>query len=100
MLPMPGANVFTTAPVAAIVASASGLATRFVTGTLTRFVSNTGTTLVSVISTKFVANDTRSAYADTAPLAAFVTNTTFVLSTTCGTVLVTTIVLVNTCTVT
>jgi hypothetical protein len=40
---MPGKNVFTTDPVAAIVASTSGLSTRLVTGTCTTFVMNTGT---------------------------------------------------------
>src|ERR1035438_4105319 len=37
MLPMPGMNVLTTEPVASIAASASGLATRFVTSTCTMF---------------------------------------------------------------
>ena len=59
MLPMPGRNVFTTDPVASIVASASGFATRFVTGTCTMFVSNTGTMLVTTPVTRFVATGSR-----------------------------------------
>ncbi|OQC23710.1 MAG: hypothetical protein BWX68_02660 [Verrucomicrobia bacterium ADurb.Bin063] len=58
---MPGAKVFTTDPAALIAASASGLATRLVTGTWTRFVMYTGTTLVTMAVTMFVATGSRTA---------------------------------------
>src|SRR5512133_1624873 len=98
MDPTPGAKVFTTEPAASIVAVASGLATRLVTGTWTKFVMKTGTTLVTTAVTRFVATGSRVATACTAPLISFVTNTRFVRSVTTGTLFVTTTVLVNTCT--
>src|SRR4029077_6243512 len=79
--------------------STSGLATRFVTGTCTTLVMKTGTRFVTIAVTKFVATGSRVATPDTAPDIAFVTYTTFVRSVTTGTVLVTTTVFVNTCTV-
>ena len=60
MLPMPGAKVLTTGPVASMVATASGLATRLVTGTCTTFVDSTGTKFVTTVATRFVATGSRT----------------------------------------